>query len=233
MQHKPLSFPIRQWSEEDRPREKMMRLGPSVLTDSELLAILIRSGNRNESALDLAKRILSSTGNSIYKLGRLSPERLVQFKGIGWAKALTITAALELGKRRKIRKGIQSNGIKSSEDAYRLIGAQMGELEHEEFWILYLNNSNRVIEKSQLSKGGITGTLVDVRLLIKKALELNAVSLILSHNHPSGTLKPSKADKSITDKIFKAAELMDIRLLDHLIITEESYFSFADNKMLP
>ncbi|MGB3151104.1 MAG: DNA repair protein RadC [Maribacter sp.] len=232
MQEKPQSLSIKNWSDDDKPREKLMNKGRSVLSDAELIAILIGSGSRSESAVELSKRILASTDNSLNELGRLSVKQLMKFKGIGEAKAVTIAAALEIGRRRRGEESVKIETIGSSRDAFELLQPIIGDLEHEEFWILYLNNSNRVLHKAQLSKGGITGTLVDVRIIMRHTLELGAVALILAHNHPSGTLKPSNADKKITQKIKLAGEALDIKVLDHLIVTQRKYFSFADDKIL-
>ncbi len=232
MQEKPTSFSIKHWSDDDKPREKLLNKGRSVLSDAELIAILIGSGSRSESAVELSKRILLSVDNNLNELGRLSIKQLMQFKGIGEAKAVTIAAALEIGRRRRGEEAQRIDKINSSKDAFEILQPIMGELEHEEFWILYLNNSNKVLLKAQLSKGGITGTLVDVRLIMKQSLELGAVGIILAHNHPSGTLKPSAADKEITQKIKKASESLDIKVLDHLIVTQKNYYSFADNQVL-
>ncbi|MFX0555344.1 RadC family protein [Maribacter sp. CXY002] len=232
MQEKPSSFSIKHWSDDDKPREKLIQKGRSVLSDAELIAILIGSGSRSESAVELSKRILASVNHNLNELGKLSIKQLMQFKGIGEAKAVTIAAALEIGRRRRGEESVQISKIDSSKDAFEILQPVMGELEHEEFWILYLNNSNKVLHQSQLSKGGITGTLVDVRIVMKQSLELGAVALILAHNHPSGTLKPSQADKNITQKIKTASESLDIKVLDHIIITQKDYFSFADNQIL-
>jgi DNA repair protein RadC len=222
------SFPIRSWSEDDKPREKLMLKGKSVLSDAELIAILIGSGSRNESAVDLSKRILGSVANNLNALGKMSILQLMDFKGIGEAKAISIIAALELGRRRRAEDAVELIKITSSKMIFEMMQPIIGELLHEEFWIIYLNNSNKVISKSQLSKGGITGTVVDVRLVFKTALETGATGLILCHNHPSGTLLPSDADKQITRKLKLAGESLEIKVLDHLIVTETSYFSFAD-----
>ncbi len=232
MQEKPTSFSIKNWSDDDKPREKLVQKGRSVLSDAELIAILIGSGNRNESAVDLSKRILAAVNNNLNELGKLSTKQLMQFKGIGEAKAVTIAAALEIGRRRRGEDALKITKINSSRDAFDLLRPIIAELQHEEFWILYLNNANKVLQTSQLSKGGLTGTLVDVRIVMKEALELGAVALILAHNHPSGTLKPSKADQEVTKKLRVASEALDIKVLDHLIVTERDYFSFADNKLL-
>ena len=201
MQEKPTSFSIKNWSDDDKPREKLVQKGKSVLSDAELIAILIGSGSRNESAVELSKRILASVNNNLNELGKLSIKQLMQFKGIGEAKAVTIAAALEMGRRRREEVAPKVSKITSSKDVFELLQPSLGELPHEEFWIVYLNNSNKIMQKAQLSKGGITGTLVDVRLVMKQALELGAVGLILAHNHPSGGLKPSAADKQITQKL--------------------------------
>jgi DNA repair protein RadC len=225
-------FPISSWSEDDKPREKLMLKGKSALSDAELIAILIGSGSRNESAVDLSKRILASVANNLNAVGKQSLSQLMQFKGIGEAKAISIIAAMELGRRRRSEVAVELLKITSSKVIFELMQPIIGELPHEEFWIVLLNNSNKVISKSQLSKGGITGTIVDVRLVFKIAIEMGATSLILCHNHPSGTLKPSDADIKITDKLKKAGESLEINVLDHLIVTENSYFSFVDEGIL-
>ncbi len=232
MSEKPTSFSIKNWSQDDQPREKLRDKGRIALSDAELIAILIGSGNREESAVALCKRIFASVDNNLNALGKLSIQQLMTFKGIGEAKAITIAAALELGRRRRLEEGVQLEKITSSRSVYNIMQPVLGELPHEEFWILYLNNSNKVIQKNQLSKGGITGTLVDVRLVLKNALETGATALILCHNHPSGTLKPSQADKDITQKLKTAAQSLDIKVLDHLIVTEKAYFSFADEEII-
>ena len=232
MQEKPSSFSIKHWSQDDQPREKLLNKGKAALSDTELVAILIGSGNRNESAVDLCKRILASVDNNLSELGKLSTKQLMAFKGIGEAKAVTIAAALELGRRRRGEEALEKNKITSSVSVFELMQPIIGELPHEEFWIIYMNNSNKVIQKNQLSKGGITGTLVDVRLALKSAIEVGATGIILAHNHPSGTLKPSIADKQLTQKLKTAGESLDIKVLDHLIITEKAYFSFADENLL-
>ena len=232
MQEKSTSLSIKNWSDDDKPREKLVQKGKSVLSNAELIAILIGSGSRNESAVELSKRILASVNNNLNDLGKLSIKQLTQFKGIGEAKAITIIAALEIGRRRRGEDVEKINVITSSKSAFEVLQPNLGELQHEEFWIIYLNNSNKILHKAQLSKGGITGTLVDVRLVMKQALEFGAVGLILAHNHPSGTLKPSLVDKEITQKLKTAAQILDIKVLDHLIITQKDYFSFADKGIL-
>lgn len=232
MQEKLASFSIKNWADDDKPREKLVQKGCFALSDAELIAILIGSGSRDESAVELAKRILASVDHNLNELGKLSVNQLMKFKGIGEAKAVSIAAALEMGRRRRKDDTKKITAITSSKDAFELLYPLIGELPHEEFWILYLNNSNKVIHKSQLSKGGITGTLVDVRLVMRQALELGAVGIILAHNHPSGTLKPSLADKQITEKLKKASEALDIKILDHLIVAQHQYLSFADKGIL-
>ncbi|MBZ4042032.1 RadC family protein [Flavobacterium hibisci] len=224
-------FPITNWSEDDRPREKLMLKGKNALSDAELIAILIGSGSRNESAVDLSKRILASV-DTLNSLGKMSLGQLTNFKGIGEAKAIAIIAALELGRRRRAEDTVELTKITSSKIVFEIMQPIIGELPHEEFWVLFLNNSNKVILKSQLSKGGISGTIVDVRLVFKVALENGATGLILCHNHPSGGLVPSDADKQITKKIKQAGDSLDVKVLDHLIITETKYYSFADEGIL-
>lgn len=226
------SFSIKSWAEGDRPREKLMQKGKAALSNAELTAILIGSGNREESAVELAQRILARSQNKLNELGRLSVSHLMKFKGVGQAKAVSIVAALELGRRRRGEEALKRKKITSSKSVFELLQPVVGDLDHEEFWILYLNNSNKVLQKMQLSKGGITGTLVDVRLTYKKALEIGATAVILVHNHPSGTLNPSHPDKKLTRKLKTAGESLDIKVLDHLIITQKSYFSFADEGTL-
>lgn len=232
MQRKPASFTIKDWCEKDRPREKLMNKGREVLTNAELIAILLGTGNGYENALELSKRILKSVNNNLNALGKCPVTHLTRFRGIGQAKAITIAAALELGRRRRAEEASERSDIASSTSVFELMQPILGELPHEEFWIIYMNNSNKVLKTSQLSKGGITGTLVDVRLALKNALEYGATAIILVHNHPSGGLQPSVADKRITKKLKTASENMDIRTLDHIIITEDSYFSFADEGLL-
>lgn len=225
-------FSIKYWAEDDKPREKLQIKGKSVLSDAELLAILLGSGSKNESAVDLSKRILSSVQNNLALLSKMSITQLTQFKGIGPAKAITIIAAAELGRRRREEQSIDYLKVTSSRIVFDLMQPIIGELPHEEFWVLYLNNSNKIVYKSQLSKGGITGTVVDIRLLLKTALEQNALGIILTHNHPSGKLAASDADIQITAKIKVAAKQLEMYVIDHIIVTENSYFSFADEGIL-
>ena len=223
---------IKNWAEDDKPREKLMLKGKSALSDAELLAILIGSGSRNETAVGLCQRILKSVDNNLNSLGKLSITQLSTFKGIGEAKAISIIAALEIGRRRRIEDAAEVLKITSSKMVFEIMQPIIGELIHEEFWVLYLNNANKVIAKSQISKGGITGTTVDKRLIFKTAFENNAVAIILTHNHPSGKLEPSEDDKVITRIIKAAGKLLDVIVLDHIIITEHGHFSFADKDIL-
>jgi len=224
--------PIRHWSEDDRPREKLLLKGKSALSDAELIAILIGSGSRNDTAVDLSKRILATVQNNLNALGKLPISQLLAFKGIGEAKAITIIAAMELGRRRRMEEAIVLDKITCSRSVFEIMQPLIGELSHEEFWVIYLNNSNKVTGKWQLSKGGITGTVVDVRLVFKTALETGATGIILCHNHPSGILVASDADRQITKRIKAAGESLDIKVLDHLIVTEKGYFSFVDEGIL-
>ncbi len=226
------NFTIKNWSQSDQPREKLRDKGKAVLSNAELLAILIGSGNTEESAVALCQRMLALVDNNLSQLSKLTLNQLMQFKGIGQAKAISIIAALELGKRRLAENVLQQETITSSDSVFNLLQPILGELQHEEFWVIYLNNSNKILQKNQLSKGGITGTIVDTRLLYKTALQVGATAIIIAHNHPSGTIQPSSADKKLTQKIKKAGENLDIKLLDHLIITEKAYFSFANEALL-
>lgn len=210
----------------------MLRNGPASLSDSELLSLLLGSGVPGISALSLARRLLEGQKTPFRNLAGYSVEGLQGFRGIGPAKAVSICAALEIARRWGSESGDETLYIRQSRDAFQLLKTPLGHLAHEEFWVICLNNANRVLCRYQLSKGGLTGTLVDVRIILKKALEVQAVALILSHNHPSGNLKPSKADRQITRKVQRAARLMDIRVLDHIILNGEEYFSFADEQLL-
>ncbi len=223
---------IKNWAEDDRPREKLLLKGRHSLSDSELLAIIMGSGSKNESAVDLAKKILASVENNWNNLSTLSVKDLCKFKGIGEAKAISIITALEIGRRRAAQGLIEKPKISSSHDAFVLLQSIMGDSKVEEFWVLYLNQGNFIVRKEQISKGGINQTSVDIRVILKIALEEMATGLILGHNHPSGNLKPSEADKQITMKIKEAGKTMDIEVLDHLIVTQKSYFSFADEGIL-
>jgi DNA repair protein RadC len=219
---------IKNWAEDDRPREKLLLKGQNVLSDSELLAIIMGSGSRNESAVELAKRILNSVGNNWNELAKLSVDDLRKFKGIGEAKAICIITALEIGRRRGMQDFMERPKFNSSRDVFQLLQGLIGDSAVEEFWVLYLNQANFVIYKEQISKGGINQTTVDVRLIMKTALAHRATGIILAHNHPSGNLNPSNADYRLTQKIKDAGKLLDIEVMDHLIITQKAYFSFAD-----
>jgi len=225
-------FSIKDWSENDRPREKLLSQGSHALSNAELLAILIGSGTRNMSAVELCRMIYNHADNSLDKLGKLNLKELMKFKGIGEAKAITIAAAMELGKRRSAELPQKVIKISSSNDAFKLLQPMIGDLPHEEFWTLLLDNSNKVIARHQASKGGFTGTLVDARVVFKRAIEEGSVALILAHNHPSGKLTPSAQDKEITTKLIKAGATLDIKILDHLIITATEFYSFADSNNL-
>ncbi len=221
---------IKDWALEDRPREKLLAKGIAALTDAELLAILIGSGNKNESAVDLSKKILKNSANNLNRLGKLSVDELMKNKGIGQAKAVTIVAAMELGKRRKQEEVKIKNKITCSRDVFSFFSAILSDLAHEEFWILLLDRANKIITNIRISMGGITGTVTDIRIIMKEALEKGATSIILCHNHPSGNILPSNADKLITEKIKSAGNVMDIKILDHIIIGGDDYYSFADKE---
>lgn len=219
---------IKEWSVQDRPREKYAKSGASVLSDAELIAILLRTGNAAESAVDLAKRLLVSSGNSLNNISDMSLRELSQIKGIGQAKAISLLSAFELGKRTRAEKVEVSMQIHNSHDVVNLMQDKIAYLDHEEFWAIYLNHANRILKTVQISKGGITGTEVDTRIVMQEAVLNKATQIILCHNHPSGSVRPSKADIQLTDKLRSAAELMDLLLVDHLIIHKERYYSFAE-----
>lgn len=223
---------ITEWAVEDRPREKLIQKGTASLSDAELLAILISSGTKQKSAVDLGRELLAIVNNNLNSLGKLSINDLKKLHGIGPARAVTIAAALELGRRRKLAETPEVPQIKCSKDVSDIFQPLLSDLAHEEFWILFLNRSNRVINRMKLSQGGISGTVTDVRLVMKRAIEYLASGIILCHNHPSGNLNPSESDSNITRKIKEAGNLMDIQLLDHLIISDKDYYSFADNGLI-
>lgn len=225
-------IPITKWAESDRPREKLMEKGVALLSDAELIAILLGSGSRNESAVELAKRILSTAENSFHKLARLSVNELTKFQGMGNAKAVAVVAAMEIARRRSERQPDPDKRIRNSQDAFELMASLIMDLNYEEFWVIYMHQSNKVIARKKISQGGIAGTVTDVRIILKEALLLSASGLILVHNHPSGNLEPSAPDINITKKIKEAALLIDMRVLDHVIIGESKYYSFADNGQL-
>ncbi len=223
---------IKSWAEEDRPREKMMLKGKAALSDAELLGILINSGVQHLTAVDIGKEILRNVSNDLHQLSKLSVKDLSKFKGIGEARAITIVAALELGRRRKEADVPKKALITSSNDAFQVLKPMMLDLLHEEFWIILLNRANQVIKSVQISAGGVAGTVADPKIIFKSAIEHLASGIILAHNHPSGNLKPSQADIELTKKIKEGGRVMDIPILDHLIFTDTSYFSFADESLL-
>ncbi len=223
---------IKDWSENDQPREKLLKNGSSSLSDAELIAILLGTGTVSMSAVEVSRNVLQDANQSLQQLGKKTLKELMKHKGIGEAKAITIAAAMELGRRRAMEMPDRVVKITCSHDVFKVLQPVIGELEHEEFWALLLDNSHKVLEKHQISKGGITATHVDSRLIFKKALEAGAVAVIIAHNHPSGTLNPSAADKQITSKILQAGDILDIKVLDHIIITQQDYYSFADNGIL-
>lgn len=221
-------MPIRLWAEDDRPREKLLRQGKSALSDAELIAILLRSGNVEHTAVDLAKIILARAQNNLIELSKLGISDLLGIKGIGEAKALSVIAALELGRRRRSAEVLMKSKVSASKDAFELMQVDLAEIQHEEFWIILLSHSNQLIRKIAVSKGGTAGTVVDPKRIFKTALQNSASAIILCHNHPSGSVQPSEADIKITKKIREGGILLDIAILDHIIVGEESYFSFAD-----
>ena len=223
---------IKSWAEEDRPREKLMLKGRHVLSDAELIAILISSGNAEETAVELSKRILGKVENNLNELSRLTVKDLTEFKGIGEAKAISIVAAMELGRRRKEADSVKREKITTSKDAADIFQPLLGDHLHEEFWILFLNRGNLVIGKQSVSSGGMSGTVVDPKMIFKAALDNKASSVILCHNHPSGNTKPSDADIKLTKNIVEAGKVMEIPVLDHIIVTQNGFFSFADEGLL-
>ncbi len=219
---------IREWAEADRPREKLMEHGRRALTDAELLAILIGSGSRDETAVELCKRILKDQDHDLHKLFRLEVSDFCKYKGIGEAKAISIVAALELGRRRKEEKPKEKPILNSSNRIYKYFGSRLKDLPHEEFWAIYMNRACKLLESQLIGRGGNDSTPVDVRTILRYALQNNASSIVLAHNHPSGTLAASEADQDITKKICTAARLMDIRVVDHVIFTDNGYYSMRD-----
>ncbi len=225
-------YSIKEWNKDDRPREKLLTKGKKSLSNAELIAILLGSGSREDNALDLAKSILQTTNNNLNDFSRLSIRDFIEFKGVGPAKAVRLISAFELARRCELEKWPTLSVIGSSRTAFRLLQPEFEGLQHEEFWVLYLNAANKMIAKEQLSKGGLTATLVDRRLIFNKALEVLATGIILCHNHPSGSLTPSRADKNLTKQLIQAGRALDIKIIDHLIISEKEYFSFADSNLL-
>ena len=227
---KPLN--IREWSPEDRPREKLLLKGTSALSEAELIAILIGSGTTKTSAVELAKKVLLLSNHNLNVLARLGVKDLMKIKGIGEAKAITIVAALELGRRRKAQDIDEKPKINSSKDAFDLIQGDLMDLPHEEFWVLLLNRSHQVVKKKRISEGGVSGTVADPKIIYKLALEDLASGIIVAHNHPSGNLKPSQSDIDLTRKLKNAGSVLEVQLLDHLIIANRNYFSFADDGLI-
>ena len=230
MENKTIS--IKQWNVSDRPREKLVQKGKSALTDAELIAILLGSGNRHQSAVELARHILKSIENNLNQLGRLSISDLKKFNGVGEAKAIAILAALELGRRRKASQALMQPKITSSKDVFEYMSPEIADLENEEFWIILLNRANKIIAKKRISSGGVSGTVADSKIIFKEALDKLASSIILCHNHPSGNSRPSKADIELTKKLRAAGQMLEIPVLDHIIIANQKYFSFADENYL-
>ncbi|MBK9290140.1 MAG: DNA repair protein RadC [Bacteroidetes bacterium] len=225
--------PIKFWPDDDKPREKLMLKGKDSLSDAELIAILIGSGNSKESAVALSRRILGHVSNNLAELSKLSLNELTKFRGIGTAKAITIIAALELGKRRRSAEILQRKSIRSSRDAFESIYALASDLSFEKFWIILLDQANQILRIAEISEGGLTGTVADPKKIFRLALEIGATNIILCHNHPSGQLRPSQADTQLTEKIFSAGKLLDINVLDHIIVGHDNYFSFADQGLMP
>lgn len=225
-------LPIRSWAADEKPREKLFQKGASALSNAELIAILLRVGTKDESALSISKRVLKGYGGRLADFGKASVRDLKGFHGVGDAKAVTLAASMELGRRRREEKGGAKPRIHSSEDVHELMRGKLEDLPHEEFWVLFLNRANRLIARHLIGRGGISGTVADTRLIFKLAFQDLASSMILCHNHPSGALEPSKADRSLTRKLKEAGELMDVPVLDHLIIAEGDRYSFADEGSL-
>jgi DNA repair protein RadC len=225
-------YSIRQWAKDDQPREKLLIKGAEMCSNSELLAILLHNGTREKTALDVAKEVLKLGKDDLNELGKLSIKDFMKIKGIGQAKAITITASLELGRRRQARLSLEKRHISSSADIASYLRVILKDYRHEVFVVIFLNRANKITHFEVISEGGITGTIADPRIILKKALEENAVSIILSHNHPSGSLRPSYADEDLTHKVKEAAAFFDIRILDHIIVSEEGYYSFADEGKL-
>ncbi len=231
MKDKEQNIPINQWSEDDRPREKLLKKGVSALSDAELIAILIGSGSRSESAVDLSKRILLSAENNLNHLGSFSIKNFMKFKGIGEAKAISIIAALEIGRRRNTTKAMEMPKITSSRDAFAILSPLLSDKTQEEFWVVYLKK-NTVSGSEQISVGGLDASMVDIRILMKKLLENEATSFVIAHNHPSGNKQPSQSDKELTNNIKAAADLLKLQLLDHIIVAKQDYFSFVDGGLI-
>ncbi len=226
------TLPIKHWAEDDRPREKLLLKGAHSLSNAELIAILLNTGHKNKSALDLAKELLSNSKNNLNEFSKISYHELCKIKGIGSAKALTIIALIEFSKRKNNEEGIKKTKVRASKEIYYLLKEKFENLQHEEFYVIYLSRANEIISLNQLSKGGVAGTVVDTRLIFKHGVSCLASGLILAHNHPSGNLTPSEEDLKLTKKIKEVGQLMDIQVLDHLIFGQESYLSFADEGLI-
>ncbi|HEU4717667.1 MAG TPA: DNA repair protein RadC [Bacteroidia bacterium] len=225
-------MPIKTWAEDDRPREKFLLKGRHSLSDAELMALIIGSGSRDESALDLCRRILASCGNNLDRLGKMGTGEISSFRGMGNAKTISLLAALELGRRRNVQSAGSAVKIASSGDAYALLRSCLSDLAHEEFWVVYLNRSNIVVNREQVSRGGMNATVVDPKIVFRKALSAGAANIILAHNHPSGAVRPSEQDMRLTRRLKEGAALLEIGLLDHIIVGDNLYFSFADEGLL-
>jgi DNA repair protein RadC len=223
---------IKDWADEDRPREKLLIKGKAALSDTELIAILIASGNRDESAVELSKRILQSLGNNLNSLAKLSVNDLIKFKGIGEAKAISIIASLELGRRRRSADVLEKDKIGGSKDAFQVLQLKLEDLPHEEFWVMLLNRANKVIDIKLIGRGGVSSTVVDSKVIFSFALESLASGIILAHNHPSGNLKPSNSDIRLTKKLVDAGKILEVPILDHIIVGDNDYFSFADEGLI-
>lgn len=226
------STSIKNWAVDDRPREKLLGKGKESLSDSELLAILISTGSKNKSAVELAKEVLALGKNNLNELGKVSIKELMTIKGIGEAKAITLAAALELGRRRHATTFLNKTFVRSSNELAEFLKTTLKDYSYEVFAVVYMNKANKINHYEIISKGGITSTVVDPRIIFKKAFEVEATSIVLCHNHPSGSLKPSRQDEELTHKIKEAAKYLDIQVIDHLIVSEEGYFSFADEGMM-
>ncbi|MGB1241423.1 MAG: RadC family protein [Chitinophagales bacterium] len=223
---------ITSWAVEDRPREKLMLKGKQALSDAELLAILIGSGSREETAVDLCKRILKDVENNLNELGKRNIADFMTYKGIGEAKAISIVAALEFGRRRRASIAKEKKQIKGSNDAFELLHPKIADLPHEEFWVIFLNRGNKITSTERVSVGGVAGTVADIKLIFKRAMEHTSSGIILAHNHPSGSIQPSKADIILTKKMVEGGKILDVNVLDHIIVTDMGYYSFADEGMI-
>lgn len=229
---KPVNLKIKHWDEADRPREKMLQKGKSALSDAELIAILLGSGTASLSAVELARQILKSVNHNLHELARLSIHDLMKFKGIGEAKAISIVSALELGRRRKEAEPTKKIKISSSRDAYEYMKPELMDLQHEEFWVILLNRAHQIVNKRKISAGGVSGTVADPKIIFKFALEELASAIVLAHNHPSGNLNPSTPDIELTKKLVASGKALEIQVIDHIIYTNQGYYSFADEGML-